>query len=86
MGKHFNAFVYQQMAPLPDDTYEPDYESDTKYGYCRECECNVQTVKMDFGIGSYEYWGCKGVHTDVRQVCPSCEGEVEDERAEEEQS
>lgn len=28
---------------------------------------------MDFGIGSYEYWGCPGVDVDIQQVTECCE-------------
>jgi uncharacterized Zn finger protein (UPF0148 family) len=45
--------------------------------YCPTCKTEVTPVKMDFGIGHYEYWGCGGFHRDVRIVCPECETEVE---------
>lgn len=28
---------------------------------------------MDFGIGSYEFWGCPGVDTNVQTVTVCCE-------------
>ncbi|TDV06034.1 hypothetical protein [Paraburkholderia caballeronis] len=56
---------------------EPDLDQDEgTYGFCPRCECNVRTVRVDFGIGSYEYWGARGVHHDWRDVCPECEGDV----------
>jgi len=68
-----------------DDT--PDVDTDEgKYGYCPECECNVHSVRRDFGIGAYEYWGSKEVHRDLRDVCPTCEGDLEDVREEDEES
>lgn len=86
MGKFHNAEIYRQMAPMHDyDTYEADYELDKKYGYCPECACNVESKRMDFGIGAYEYWGSKEVHKDIREVCPRCETEVLDEQPEEEE-
>ncbi|CAB3729939.1 hypothetical protein LMG22037_05490 [Paraburkholderia phenoliruptrix] len=86
MGKFHNAEIYRQFSPLRDyDEYKPDYEPDTKYGYCPECACNVEAKRMDFGIGAYEYWGSKEVHKDIRDVCPRCETEVLDEQPEEEE-
>lgn len=52
------------------------FETERSRGYCNQCQCWTRAVKMDFGIGAYEYWGCKGVHKDVREVCPSCEQEL----------
>lgn len=48
------------------------------YGYCNECKKNVTSVRRDFGIGAYEYWGSREVHTDWREVCPTCEGDLDD--------
>jgi hypothetical protein len=47
------------------------------FGYCEKCACNVSSVRRDFGIGHYEYWGSREVHTDWREVCPSCESELD---------
>jgi hypothetical protein len=66
---------------------EPDHadiDDDTHYGYCPACKCNVRAASVDFGIGSYEYWGCRGVHVDIREVCPDCEGDLLDAEPEEE--
>lgn len=60
-----------------DDTLDVDVD-EGKYGYCPECECNTHSVRRDFGIGAYEYWGSREVHTDWRDVCPTCEGELID--------
>ena len=57
-----------------------------QYGWCEQCGCNRQSVRMDFGIGAFEYWGSKEVHHDWREVCPSCEGDQTDARAEEEEA
>lgn len=40
--------------------------------YCRFCEANVDTVRKDCGIGSYEYWGAHGRHVDMRNTCIEC--------------
>lgn len=62
---------------------EPDIDTDTgHYGYCPQCECNVRTARKDFGIGSYEYWGARGRHVDMRDVCPNCDGDVCDPQLE----
>ena len=59
--------------------YEPDVDvEDARYGFCWNCDCNVRSVKADFGIGPYEYWGSKEVHHDWRDVCPTCEEEISD--------
>lgn len=64
---------------------EPDIDVDEgRYGFCRHCKTNVHTVSVDFGIGSYEYWGACGVHHDWRDVCPNCDGDVTDPRHDEE--
>lgn len=54
-----------------------------KRGWCWNCSCNVTSARADFGIGRYEYWGCKGVHVDWRDVCPTCGENVTEERIEE---
>jgi hypothetical protein len=59
-------------------------EPESTYGFCDNCEVNVRAKRMDFGIGCYEYWGSKEVHTDWREVCPKCESELLPERAEDE--
>ncbi|MEX3972227.1 hypothetical protein [Paraburkholderia caribensis] len=58
------------------DYYDIDRDDEGTYGYCPECECNVTSVKRDFGIGPYEYWGSREVHRDLRDVCPTCEGDL----------
>lgn len=58
-----------------DDTPDVDRDEGT-FGYCPECQCNVTSVRRDFGIGAYEYWGSREVHTDWREVCPTCEGDL----------
>jgi hypothetical protein len=66
---------------------EPDYldrDDDTHRGYCPSCKANVTAKSVDFGIGSYEYWGCRSVHVDIREVCPDCEGNLLDAEPEEE--
>jgi len=67
------------------DYYDVDRDDEGKYGWCPECECNVHSVRRDFGIGAYEYWGSREVHRDLRDVCPTCEGDLEDERQEEDE-
>lgn len=55
-------------------------EPKTRRAWCCYCQCNVDVVKRDCGIGRYEYWGYRGVHIDMRDTCSAC-GE---ERLEEE--
>lgn len=51
---------------------EPDLETD-RYGHCPACQQEVRVVRVDFGIGRYEAWGCKGVHHDWQSICATCE-------------
>ena len=47
-------------------------------GKCTECgeECN--TIIIDYGIGSYEYWGAKGVDIQIEAVSDCCEAPTVD--------
>lgn len=58
--------------------FEPDHDERPR-GYCIACACWVTTRRVDEGIGSYEYWGCKGTHHEWRDACPECDGDVLDE-------
>jgi len=51
--------------------------------YCTFCneECAVDVV--DEGIGSYEYWGAKGVDIRLVEVSACCGEDVTDEPSEE---
>lgn len=53
--------------------YEPE---DLPHGICDECGEECTAIVTDMGIGSYEYWGAKGVHHDWAVVSPCCEAEV----------
>lgn len=47
--------------------------------YCLECweQFDEETVgHRDDGIGSYEYWGAKGVDRHIVECCPHCEDDV----------
>ena len=47
-------------------------------GKCTDCgkECNVEVI--DFGIGSYEYWGTKAVDIRLEAVSDCCEAPAVD--------
>ena len=73
--------------PREDDAYwdyvnerndhgEPD---GPEGGICTACgeECGGKV--LDEGIGSYEYWGAKGVHHDYRTVSDCCEEDIAEE-------
>lgn len=47
-------------------------------GYCRGCGSYVTSETQDVGIGPYEFWGARGCQTILVEVCPKCEGEVEE--------
>jgi hypothetical protein len=52
---------------------DPEYRDEDLTGYCKSCDCETLTVRIDMGIGSYEYWGSKGVHRDWQDCCATCE-------------
>jgi len=60
-----------------DEEPDIDYEPERPLMYCNCCEEEVRAVQVDHGIGSYEYWGSKGVHHDWRWCCPTCGEELE---------
>ncbi|MEI5996803.1 hypothetical protein H3V53_06195 [Paraburkholderia bengalensis] len=76
---------YAQRLDREIDYCDVDRDDEGKYGWCPQCECNVHSVRRDFGIGAYEYWGSREVHRDLRDVCPTCEGDLEDERHDEDE-
>ena len=41
--------------------------------YCVACKQECHVIKVDFGIGAYEFWGERGVHRDVQEVSSCCE-------------
>ena len=51
---------------LPD--YDPD--DDRRSGFCSECGEHCTATIIDEGIGSYEYWGAKGVDVRLVEVSP----------------
>ena len=51
------------------------YRESLDHQYCADCKEWVAPEEWDFGIGSYEYWGARGVDHDWRIVCPNCEGD-----------
>ena len=40
---------------------------------CASCHLPANGSFHDFGIGAYEYWGAKGVDTNVQYVSNCCE-------------
>ena len=58
------------MRPPP---YDPD---DAPVGVCSECGKYCSAILLDFGIGSYEYWGSQDYEEHWRWVSPCCEAEV----------
>lgn len=55
---------------------EIEYFADRGRMYCVGCKAWVLPVERDHGIGSYEYWGCRGVHHEWHTECPDCDGEA----------
>jgi hypothetical protein len=44
--------------------------------FCGECKENCTPILIDDGIGSYEYWGAKGVDTRISCISACCEADV----------
>lgn len=65
-----------------DDDYDPD--DDRRTGYCAACGKECVAGIIDEGIGSYEFWGSKGVDIQLSEVSDCCEAKVLDEPPEEE--
>lgn len=40
---------------------------------CEACGQPAHGMTVDYGIGSYEFWGMRGVHRDVQRVSECCE-------------
>ena len=64
--------------PFPDDElpmeeYEDERETIHKGVLCCDCGNECDTEWQDFGIGSYEYHGARGVDTQWVEVTPCCE-------------
>ena len=45
-------------------------------GYCDNCGLPCFGVEHDEGIGTYEYWGCKGVDHRYVFLSDCCEAEI----------
>lgn len=57
-------------------SYDPsdvDFEAPV---ICADCGRECRVIEVDEGIGSYEYWGFKGVHHDYRPGSHCCGVEV----------
>lgn len=53
-------------------------QDDPIQGYCCSCGAFVTAKAVDYGIGAYECHGARGIHHDWQQVCPLCEGEIDE--------
>lgn len=63
-----------------DELYDdPDDYTGSVTTYCGDCGKECRAVKVDQGIGAYEYWGFKGFHHDWQWVSDCCEAELLDE-------
>jgi hypothetical protein len=45
--------------------------------FCKSCQKDVTPVPEDIGIGSYEFWGQRGVQSEIVMVCPECDEALE---------
>ena len=44
---------------------------------CKGCGEEARLIKIDVGIGSYEYWGCRGNDSQIEVVTECCEDDFE---------
>ena len=44
--------------------------------YCGECKQECVVITVDYGIGSYEFWGARGCDTQLALVSNCCEADV----------
>jgi len=58
------------MKPYDEDNLPVDED------YCDNCSQPCNGTLVDLGIGAYEYWGQKGVDTNVQYVSECCESSV----------
>ena len=45
------------------------------YYRCSECKELCDTEELDFGIGSYEFWGAPGCDSNIQEVSTCCNGD-----------
>ena len=43
---------------------------------CEACGKPADTKEVDYGIGTYEFWGAMGTHTDWQNVTDCCEASL----------
>lgn len=53
--------------------------------FCSECHKPCDGEMVDFGIGSYEFWGATSVDSHITEVSECCMGDLLDEIPEEEE-
>lgn len=58
-----------------NDEHDDDPDAGEE-GICTDCGEPCHAVRIDVGIGPYEYWGATGVHHDWRWLSPCCEAEM----------
>ena len=51
-------------------------------GWCVECGQECTPIAVDNGIGSYDYWGATGVHTQIDIESDCCNADVVDNERE----
>ena len=52
--------------------------------WCNECKEETTSTMVDIGIGPYEFWGHRSVHTDYRELTVCCHAEFQEYPFEEE--
>lgn len=62
--------------PFPHRSGSGKCYGDDAGPFCGSCGEPCRPTDVDFGIGSYEYWGFKGVDTNVQTVSDCCEASL----------
>lgn len=62
--------------PFPHRAGSGKCRADENGPFCGSCGEPCRPIDVDFGIGSYEYWGSKGVDINVQTVSDCCESSI----------
>lgn len=83
MSRRMRAQCYCAAYPFPHRASggKCRADADEPQQLCAACRLPCQPITADFGIGAYEYWGCRGVHRDVRTVSDCCDDGLIDNTA-----
>jgi hypothetical protein len=76
----------EELLPVPEYDEYPEEDCGFLDPYCSECKNPCEPTIVDFGIGSYEFWGQRGNDTNRQWVSNCCEAEMHEGPPREEES